>query len=122
MFMPGAISPSPVRAVSPLSPANRRRLSCRHFVLGAQQMHSIAFTVNGKPASIAADPDTPLLDVFRNHLGLTGTKFVCGLEQCGTCMVLIDGEPVKACGQAVVSVVGKIVLTFEGLGPQARHN
>src|SRR5947208_7696183 len=92
MFMPGAISPSPVRAASPLSPANRRRLSCRHFVLGAQQMHSIAFTVNGKPASIAADPDTPLLDVLRNHLGLTGTKFGCGLEQCGTCKVVMEGK------------------------------
>ena len=85
-------------------------------------MHSIAFTVNGKPASIAADPDTPLLDVLRNHLGLTGTKFGCGLEQCGTCMVLIDGEPVKSCGKAVSTVVGKIVLTIEGLGtPERPH-
>src|SRR5438046_4438274 len=122
MFMPEAISPSPVRAVLPLSPANRRRLSCRHFVLEAQQMHSIAFTVNGKPASFAADPDTPLLDVLRNHLGLVGTKFGCGLEQCGTCMVLIDGEPVKSCGKAVSTVVGKAVLTIEGLGtPERPH-
>ena len=85
-------------------------------------MHSIAFTVNGKPASIAADPDTPLLDVLRNHLGLVGTKFGCGLEQCGTCMVLIDGEPVKSCGKAVSTVVGKAVLTIEGLGtPERPH-
>ena len=85
-------------------------------------MHSIAFTVNGKPASFAADPDTPLLDVWRNHLGLVGTKFGCGLEQCGTCMVLIDGEPVKSCGKAVSTVVGKAVLTIEGLGtPERPH-
>ena len=85
-------------------------------------MHSIAFTVNGKPASFAADPDTPLLDVLRNHLGLVGTKFGCGLEQCGTCMVLIEGEPVKSCGKAVSTVVGKAVLTIEGLGtPERPH-
>ena len=85
-------------------------------------MHSIAFTVNGKPASVAADPDTPLLDVLRNHLGLVGTKFGCGLEQCGTCMVLIDGEPVKSCGKAVSTVVGNAVLTIEGLGtPERPH-
>jgi nicotinate dehydrogenase subunit A len=85
-------------------------------------MHSIAFTVNGKPASIAADPDTPLLDVLRNHLGLVGTKFGCGLEQCGTCMVLIEGEPVKSCGKAVSIVAGKTVLTIEGLGtPERPH-
>jgi nicotinate dehydrogenase subunit A len=85
-------------------------------------MESITFTVNGKPVSVAADPDTPLLDVLRNHLGLVGTKFGCGLEQCGTCMVLIDGEPAKSCGKAVATVVGKNVLTVEGLGtPQQPH-
>ena len=85
-------------------------------------MQSIAFTVNGKPVSVAADPDTPLLDVLRNHLGLVGTKFGCGLEQCGTCMVLIDGEPVKSCGKAVSTAAGKNVLTIEGLGtPERPH-
>jgi nicotinate dehydrogenase subunit A len=79
-------------------------------------MESITFTVNGKPVSVAADPDTPLLDVLRNHLGLVGTKFGCGLEQCGTCMVLIDGEPAKSCGKAVATVAGRNVLTIEGLG------
>jgi len=83
-------------------------------------MESIAFTVNGEPASIAADPDTPLLDILRNHLGLVGTKFGCGLEQCGTCMVLVDGEPVKSCSKAVSTVPGKNVLTIEGLGTQER--
>jgi nicotinate dehydrogenase subunit A len=83
-------------------------------------MESIAFTVNGKPASISADPDTPLLDVLRNRLGLVGTKFGCGLEQCGTCMVLIDGMPVKSCSKAVSTVAGKNVLTIEGLGTPDR--
>ena len=56
-------------------------------------MPAISLTVNGKPVEVTADPDTPLLDVLRNHLGLVGTKFGCGLEQCGCCMVLVDGKP-----------------------------
>jgi nicotinate dehydrogenase subunit A len=83
-------------------------------------MASIALNVNGKPVSVTADPDTPLLDVLRNHLGLTGTKFGCGLEQCGTCMVLIDGAPAKSCGKAISTVAGKNVLTIEGLGTPDR--
>jgi nicotinate dehydrogenase subunit A len=79
-------------------------------------MPPINLTVNGKPAQIAADGDTPLLDVLRNHLGLSGTKFGCGLEQCGCCMVLVDGEPEKSCGKAVSTVAGKAITTIEGLG------
>ena len=75
-----------------------------------------SFTVNGSAVSVSAGADTPLLDVLRNHLGLKGTKFGCGLEQCGCCMVLIDGEPVKSCGKALSTVAGKSVLTIEGLG------
>src|SRR6478736_6890897 len=120
--MPGAISQSPAPPYRLFLRLSVAGYPVRHFVLGAQQMDSIAFTVNGKPASIAADPDTPLLDVLRNHLGLVGTKFGCGLEQCGTCMVLIDGEPVKSCGKAVSTVAGKNVLTIEGLGtPERPH-
>ena len=81
-----------------------------------------AFTLNGSPVSVSAGDDTPLLDVLRNHLGLKGTKFGCGLEQCGCCMVLIDGEPEKSCGKALSTVAGKAVLTIEGLGtPEAPH-
>jgi nicotinate dehydrogenase subunit A len=79
-------------------------------------MPSTSFTLNGKPVALSADPDTPLLDVLRNHLGLCGTKFGCGVEQCGCCMVLIDGSAVKSCGQAVSTVAGKAVTTIEGLG------
>ncbi len=76
-----------------------------------------AFTVNGKPASVALDnEDTPLLDVLRNHLGLMGTRFGCGLEQCGCCTVLIDGQPEKACARPIFAVTEKSVTTIEGLG------
>ena len=75
-----------------------------------------AFTVNGSTVAVTAGDDTPLLDVLRNHLGLKGTKFGCGLEQCGCCLVLIDGAPEKSCGKALSAVAGKSVLTIEGLG------
>ena len=85
-------------------------------------MQSIAFNLNGKPVSVTTDGDTPLLDVLRNHLGLVGSKFGCGLEQCGTCMVLIDGEPAKSCGKALSTIAGRSVLTIEGLGtPERPH-
>ena len=76
----------------------------------------ISLTVNGSEVAVAADPDTPLLDVLRNHLGLVGTKFGCGLEQCGCCIVLVDGRPEKSCGKAVSTVAGKRVVTIEGIG------
>ena len=83
-------------------------------------MPATEFTVNGKPVSVAADPDTPLLDVLRNHLGLVGAKFGCGLEQCGCCMVLVDGQPEKSCAKPVWSVAGKKITTVEGLGTEAK--
>lgn len=76
----------------------------------------ISFTVNEREVQVAADPDTPLLDVLRNHLGLIGAKFGCGLEQCGCCMVLIDGTPEKSCGKTVATVAGKQIVTIEGIG------
>jgi len=79
-------------------------------------MASIAFTVNARSVEVTADGDTPLLDVLRNHLGLTGTRFGCGLEQCGSCMVLIDGLPEKSCRKALSTVAGKSIMTIEGLG------
>ena len=79
------------------------------------------FTVNGRPVSVSpASEETPLLAVLRNELGLMGTRFGCGLEQCGCCMVLIDGAPEKSCAKPVWSVAGKTVTTVEGLGTQAR--
>ena len=85
-------------------------------------MQPTTLTVNGSAVQVSAAEDTPLLDVLRNHLGLKGTKFGCGLEQCGCCMVLIDGSPEKSCGKAVSSVAGKDIVTIEGLGtPERPH-
>jgi len=74
-------------------------------------------SVNGKSVSVSLDnEDTPLLNVLRNELGLMGTRFGCGLEQCGCCMVLIDGTPEKCCTKPLWSVAGKKIVTIEGLG------
>ena len=79
------------------------------------------FEVNGKRVSVTpASDDTPLLDVLRNTLGLMGTRFGCGLEQCGSCTVLIDGQPEKSCAKPVWSVAGKSVVTIEGLGSKEK--
>lgn len=84
---------------------------------------TVAFTVNGRAVQVVVPhDDTPLLDVLRNNLRLTGTRFGCGLEQCGCCIVLIDGTPVKSCGRAIGSVAGRNVTTIEGLGtPEQPH-
>jgi nicotinate dehydrogenase subunit A len=83
-------------------------------------MEPVPLSVNGNSVKVAADPDTPLLDVLRNHLGLMGTKFGCGLEQCGCCMVLVDGKPEKSCGRSLSAVAGKEIVTIEGLGTRDR--
>ena len=83
-------------------------------------MQTTALTVNGRAVSVNVDGDTPLLDVLRNHLGLSGPKFGCGLEQCGCCMVLVDGAPTKSCGKALSTVAGKSIVTVEGLGTPDR--
>ena len=83
-------------------------------------MQSTRITVNGSAVSVTADGDTPLLDILRNHLGLTGTKFGCGLEQCGCCIVLVDGSPEKSCGKALSTVAGREIVTIEGLGTRER--
>jgi len=85
-------------------------------------MEPTSLTVNGSAVSVTADGDTPLLDILRNHLGLVGTKFGCGQEQCGCCMVLVDGRPEKSCGTALATVAGKAITTIEDLGtPERRH-
>jgi nicotinate dehydrogenase subunit A len=81
---------------------------------------NIAFTVNGKVSVTVAHEGTPLLDVLRNELHLMGTRFGCGLEQCGCCIVLINGKPEKSCGRAIDTVAGCDVTTVEGLGTQEK--
>ena len=83
-------------------------------------MEPIGLKVNGKAVSVTADEQTPLLDILRNHLGLMGTKFGCGLEQCGCCMVLLDGKPEESCGKPLSVVAGKEIVTIEGLGMPGR--
>ena len=83
-------------------------------------MEPLTLVVNGNAVSVIADGDTPLLDVLRNHLGLVGTKFGCGQEQCGCCMVLVDDRPEKSCGKALSTVADKAITTIEGLGSPDR--
>ena len=81
----------------------------------------IALTVNGKRHDLEVSPDMPLLWAIRDGIGLTGTKFGCGLSQCGACTVHLDGEPVRSCVTPVSSVGAKNVTTVEGLSPTASH-
>ena len=83
---------------------------------------AIAITVNGTAHRIAAPAETTLLDVLRNQLDLKGSRYGCGLEQCGACMVLVDGTPVYACAREIGTLEGHAVTTIEGLGsPAAPH-
>jgi isoquinoline 1-oxidoreductase alpha subunit len=75
----------------------------------------IKLHVNGETRSVETDPDTPLLWVLREHLGLTGTKYSCGIGECGACTVLIDGEAVPSCSVAAGDVAGRKIVTIEGL-------
>ncbi len=76
---------------------------------------AITATVNGKPVSFAGEPDTPLLWAIREELGLTGTKFGCGVAACGACSVHIGGEVVRSCSVPVSEISGKSITTIEGL-------
>jgi nicotinate dehydrogenase subunit A len=89
---------------------------------GESAMQTVTLSVNRREVSVTVDGDTPLLDILRNHLGLMGTKFGCGLEQCGCCMVLVDGRPEKSCGKALSTIAGREIVTIEGLGtPERPH-
>jgi nicotinate dehydrogenase subunit A len=83
---------------------------------------AIAFTLNGKSATVEADAGATLLDVLRGDLGLSGARYGCGLGQCGACVVLVDGRPQTACAMSAHAAAGRAVLTVEGLGtPDAPH-
>jgi aerobic-type carbon monoxide dehydrogenase small subunit (CoxS/CutS family) len=77
--------------------------------------------VNGKSYDVDVEPETPLLWVIRDTIGLTGTKYGCGIAQCGSCMVHVDGQPVKSCNVNAASAVGREITTIEGLSPDASH-
>ena len=84
-------------------------------------MASIKFTLNGKPQTVDASPEMPLLWVLRDTLGMTGTKFGCGMALCGACTVHINGDAVRSCITQVSTVAGKTVTTIEGLSTDASH-
>ena len=75
----------------------------------------IAFTLNGNPVAVEAPAGTSLLHLLREHLGLTGTKYGCGIAQCGSCTVYLDGEPIRSCITPVSAALGKQITTIEGL-------
>ena len=75
----------------------------------------ISLTINGKTQAINVDPDTPLLWVLREHVGLTGTKYGCGIAQCGACTVHVDGSAMRSCSLPASLAVGKQITTIEGL-------
>ena len=84
-------------------------------------MASIKFTLNGKAQTVDASPEMPLLWVLRDTLGMTGTKFGCGMALCGACTVHINGDAVRSCITQVSTVAGKTVTTIEGLSTDASH-
>src|SRR6266849_4685633 len=92
-----------------------------HLPRGCPVMPPISFTVNGKRETVNVTPDTPLLWVLRDTLGLTGTKFGCGIAQCGACTALLDGAATRTCVTAVSAVGARKITTIEGLSPDSSH-
>src|SRR6266571_5923829 len=78
-------------------------------------------TINGRRYNVDLPEDTPLLWTLRDHLGLTGTKFGCGMALCGACTVHVDGQPVRSCSTPISAVAGKKITTIEGLSPKSDH-
>ena len=86
-----------------------------------KEVSMISIRVNGKEYEVETPRSTPLLWVLRDNLGLTGTKFGCGVARCGVCTVLVNGQAIRSCVTTVASVVGKHVVTIEGLSPDRSH-
>jgi len=84
-------------------------------------MAGIELKINGKLRAVQSDPSTPLLWVLRDELGLTGTKYACGLGICGACTVLVDGAALQSCITAISAVAGKAITTIEGLAAEPNH-
>jgi isoquinoline 1-oxidoreductase alpha subunit len=102
------------------------QLAAPGFGVKANSQHggggmSISLIVNGMAHAVDAEPDTPLLWVLRDSLKLTGTKYGCGIAQCGACTVLIDGQATRSCMMPLSAVVGRAVTTIEGLSLDGSH-
>jgi aerobic-type carbon monoxide dehydrogenase small subunit (CoxS/CutS family) len=82
---------------------------------------AVDFTLNGRRQTVEVPPDMPLLWVLRDTLGLTGTKFGCGLSECGACTVHVDGQAVRSCSVTIAGTAGRRVTTIEGLSPDRTH-
>ena len=81
----------------------------------------VTITVNGTQHQLDIEPDTPLLWALRDVIGLTGTKYSCGIAQCGVCTVHINGQPIRSCSVPIASVDGASITTIEGLSPDGKH-
>jgi isoquinoline 1-oxidoreductase subunit alpha len=81
----------------------------------------VTITVNGTQHQLDIEPDTPLLWALRDVVGLTGTKYGCGIAQCGACTVHINGQPMRSCSVPIASVAGARITTIEGLSPDGKH-
>lgn len=81
----------------------------------------ITLSVNNESHTVDVEPETPLLWVLRDLIGLTGTKYGCGINQCGACTVHLDGQAVRSCDTTVASAVGREITTIEGLSPDSNH-
>jgi isoquinoline 1-oxidoreductase alpha subunit len=84
-------------------------------------MATIRLTINGKKQSVDVDPKTPVLWVLRDHLNLTGTKYGCGMAQCGACTILLEGTAVRSCMLPVSAVTDKAITTIEGISENGDH-
>ncbi|QQR39298.1 (2Fe-2S)-binding protein [Devosia rhizoryzae] len=82
---------------------------------------AVSLSINGEIKEVDADPQTPLLWVLRDHLNMTGTKFGCGIAQCGACTVHVDGAAVRSCQYPLEAAVGSEIKTIEGLSPDSSH-
>jgi isoquinoline 1-oxidoreductase subunit alpha len=88
--------------------------------MGGSEM-AITLVVNGIAHTVDVEPDTPLLWVLRDSLKLTGTKYGCGIAQCGACTVMMDGQAIRSCSYPIASVAGKSITTIEGLSADGTH-
>jgi isoquinoline 1-oxidoreductase alpha subunit len=113
-----------VRIATPpsLLTSQARRPFAKPFITNSFQEHIVTtLNVNGKQVNVEVEPDMPLLWVLRDELGLTGSKYGCGIAMCGACTVHVDGQPMRSCVIPAVSLEGRKITTIEGLSPNGTH-